>query len=178
MQTVKTTLKQTMPLIFLGVLLSSNSVMAITDQEAREGFAKARAMNHQEEANRADHLNHVDKNQEFRGVFYGFLPCDHCNGMKVTLSLKQNNHYLMVTQPAKESSREFFEKGKYSWDDDTNTVVLTPRDKDAEVREYLIKDEGTLIQLDSNGKQIIGDSAGNYTLRRSDTVKSREVHIH
>ncbi|MEI7840004.1 MAG: copper resistance protein NlpE [Methylococcaceae bacterium] len=178
MQTVKIKLKQTIHLIFLGVLLSSNSVMAVTDQEAREGFAKARAMNHQEESDRAAHLNHVDKNQEFHGVFYGFLPCNHCNGMKVTLSLKQNNHYLMVTQPAKESSREFFEKGKYSWDDDIHAVILTPRDKEAEVREYLIKDEGTLIQLDGNGKQIIGDSAESYVLRRSDTVKSREVHIH
>lgn len=135
-------------------------------------------MNHQQGIDHTEHLKPVEKSKEFHGVFYGFLPCNNCNGIKATLSLKQNNHYLLVTQPAKESSREFFEKGKYNWDDENQTVVLTPRDTELSVREYRIKDEGTIVQLNDNGKLIVGDDAEKYTLRRSDTVKSREVHIH
>jgi hypothetical protein len=127
-----------------------------------------------------DHSAHAklgEVSQGFRGVFYGFLPCSDCNGIKTTLSLKQNNNYLIVTQQAKESSREFYEKGKYTWDDETKTVVLTPK-KDAPTRKFHIENDSTIIQLNDDGSQVSGDKAEKYTLRRSDTVKSREVHIH
>lgn len=168
--------KQNLALVFISILSLSNTATAATDLSAQEAFLKARVMNHPE-AEHAAHQNHVDKSQEFHGVFYGFIPCDDCNGIKQTLSLKNNNNYLLVTQPARESSREFFEKGKYTWDDDTQIVTLMPKN-DAEPRKYLIKDEGTLVQLNREGKQITGDLADRYILRRSDTVKSREVHIH
>jgi hypothetical protein len=56
-------------------------------------------------------------------------------------------------------------------------VVLTPRNESI-TRQYRIKDEGTLIQLNSDGTQITEELEDSYSLRRSDTVKSREVHIH
>jgi hypothetical protein len=82
-----------------------------------------------------------------------------------------------VTQPARESSREYYEKGKYSWNDENQTVVLTPNKK-SETRQYHIENGETLIQLKSDGSRITGDQADDYILRRSDTIKSREVHIH
>ncbi len=127
-----------------------------------------------------DHSAHVapiDKSLDFHGIFYGYLPCQDCNGIKSTLSLKQNNNYLLVTQPAKESSREFYEKGKYTWNEEKHTVVLTSRNA-ANIRQYLIKDEGTLILLNADGTQMKGEDEDSYTLRSSDTVKSREIHIH
>lgn len=176
MQALKKHPNINLSVIFVGILFSSsNPAMATTDLTAQENYLKARVMNSQHDTN---HANHVDKSAEFHGIFYGFTPCDNCNGIKTTLSLKNNNNYLLVTQPAKESSREFFEKGKYSWDDENRIVVLTPRNNESNTRQYLIKDEGTLIQLNSDGKQITGDQADRYILRRSDTVKSREVHIH
>ncbi len=178
MQALKKQLKETLPLILVSVFAAYNPVMAATDLTAQENFLKARVMSHQQEIDHTAHLMPVEKSKEFHGVFYGFLPCNNCNGIKATLSLKQNNHYLLVTQPAKESSREFFEKGKYSWDDENQAVILTPRDTELSKREYRIKDEGTIVQLDDDGKPMTGDDAEKYTLRRSDTVKSREVHIH
>jgi uncharacterized lipoprotein NlpE involved in copper resistance len=177
MQTLKKQLKQNLTLIFFSTLLSAyHPAMAKTDLEAQEGFARALAKSHQKETDHAAHVNPIDKNLDFHGVFYGYLPCNDCNGIKTTLSLKQNNNYLLVTQPARESSREFYEKGKYSWNDENHTVVLTPR-KESTTRQYHIEDEGTLIQLNSDGSKMAGET-DRYTLRRSDTVKSREVHIH
>lgn len=177
MKILKTTFTQTLSLTFVSIFLVYKPVQAATDLTAQENFLKARVTSHQQEIDHSAHLSPIEKSKEFHGVFYGFLPCDNCNGIKTTLSLKQNNHYLLVTQQAKESSREFYEKGKYLWDDETQTVVLTPRDKDVETKQYTIKDEGTLI-LQNDGKKVTGELADRYTLRRSDTVKSREVHIH
>jgi hypothetical protein len=179
MQTLKKHTHINLALIFFGILLlSANTAMAKTDLTAQESYAKALAKNHQQDTDHSAHAKPIDKSLDFHGVFYGFLPCNDCNGIKTTLSLKQNNIYLLVTQPAKDSSREFYEKGKYSWDEEKHTVVLTPRKEETNPRQYYIKDEGTLIQLNSDGTPMSKELEGSYTLRRSDTVKGREVHIH
>jgi len=52
-------------------------------------------------------------------------------------------------------------------------VVLTPKNGGTSTRSYHIEDEGTLIQLNADGIK-----KNDYVLQRSDTYKSREVHIH
>lgn len=173
MRALKKQLKHNLALFLCSSLLSAIPVMAASDLEAQESIARARAKSLQKETDHAAHDNPIDKSLEFYGVFYGYLPCNDCNGIKTTLSLKQNNNYLLVTQPAKESSREFYEKGKYSWNDENHTVVLTPRKGGTSTRRYHIENAGTLIQLNDDGTRM-----GDYVLQRSDTVKSREVHIH
>jgi len=177
MRALKKQLTQNLALFLFGSLITAIPAMAATDLEAQQGFARAFAKNHQKETDNAAHKNHTDKSLEFRGIYYGFLPCDDCNGIKATLSLKQNNNYLLVTQPAKESSREFYEKGKYNWNDENQTVVLTPTKGGTKIRQYRIENEGTLIQLNDDGTRM-SNEANRYIMRSSDTVKSREVHIH
>ena len=178
MQALTKPLKQKLALVFVSTqLIALNPVMAESDMQIQERVLKAREMIKQQDVDHAAHATSLDKSQEFHGVFYGFLPCNDCNGIKTTLSLKQKNNYLLVTQPARDSSREYYEKGKYSWNDETQTVTLTPNKK-SETRQYHIEDDGTLIQLSSGGARMTGDDAGRYILRRSDTLKSRDVHIH
>ncbi len=176
MRVLKKQLKQNLALFLFGNLLFANPVMAGTDLEAQESFLRARVMSHQKDSDHSAHENATDSTLGFHGVFYGFLPCNDCSGIKATLSLKQNNNYLLVTQYAKESSREFYEKGKYSWNDDSHTVVLTPR-QGAATRHYRIENEGTLVQLNEDGSPM-ADRSERYTLQRSDMVKSREIHFH
>lgn len=177
MITEKKQLKQKLTLILFSVLLSVHSAIAATDLAAQESYLRARAMNRQQDSEHANHAKPIDKSLEFHGIFYGYLPCDDCNGIKTTLSLKQKNNYLLVTQPARDSSKEYYEKGKYSWNEETHTVVLTPRNQ-LNTRQYFIKEEGVLVQLNSDGTPMPKKQADRYTLRRSDTAKTREVHIH
>jgi len=177
MRALKKQLKHNLALLLFSSLLSTNSAMAGTDLEAQEKLLRARVQSHQKETDLAAHENHIDKSLEFHGIYYGYLPCKDCPGVKATLSLKQNNNYLLVTQPAKESSREYYEKGKYSWNDEDKTVVLTPSKGGTTTRHYLIKDEGTLVQLNDDGTRMPNPS-DRYSLQRSDTVKSREIHFH
>ena len=177
MQVLKKHRNKNLMLLFFSVLLSANSVWAASDMEMRESYLRARAMTREQEDHSA-HANHVDKSQEFHGVFYGYLPCNDCNGIKTTLSLKQNNNYLLVTQPARDSSREFYEKGKYTWNEEEHILVLTPRKEEETTKQFLIKDESTIIQLNNDGTQIPKELEDEYSLRRSDTVKGRQVHIH
>ena len=171
-------LKQKRALILLSILfVSYNPAMAKSDKQTMGDVQRAREMARQK-GDHSKHMEPVDKSQQFRGVYYGYLPCKDCAGIKMTLSLKNKKNYLLVTQYAQESIREFYEKGKYAWDDKSRTVTLTPR-KDSSVRKLHIKDEGTLILLTSEGPHMkTGQDKDKYALRRSDKVKAREVHMH
>ncbi len=146
--------------------------------QLQEKALKARESSRHEGMDHSAHTDPADSTGGFRGVFYGYLPCKEkdCDGLKMTLSLKPKNNYLVVTQYAKESSREYYDKGKYNWDDKTRILSLTSN-KNGAKRQFTIKDEGTLVQLNNDGAPMPGDQ-DDYTLRRSDKAKSREVHIH
>ena len=169
-------LKQKLTLILLSVfIISFNPAMAKSDKQAMGDVQRARELTRQ----KVDHSKHkkpVDESQQFRGVYYGYLPCDNCAGIKMTLSLKNKKNYLLVTQYAQASNKEYYDKGKYEWDDISHTVTLTSR-KDSSIRILRIKNEGTLIMPPPDGKPIKGNQ-DKYALTRSDKNKAREVHIH
>jgi|WetSurSiteA1Bulk_404760.scaffolds.fasta_scaffold00213_8 hypothetical protein len=177
MQILRNPLKHALALCFFSSLLIANPATARTDSEAQQSFAKALAKNHQQDMDHSTHQNPIDKSLDFHGVFYGYVPCNDCDGIKMTLSLKQNNNYLLVTQPARDSSKEFYEKGKYTWNDENKTVVLKPTKGGTETRHYRIEDESTLIQTTDDGTPMTlkGD---RYILENSASGKTREVHIH
>jgi NlpE-like protein len=169
-------LKPKLSLILFGFLaVSCQPVLAKSDKQIMGDVQKAREMARHGGVH-TKHLEPVDASQIFRGVYYGYLPCKDCAGIKMTLSLKNKNNYLLVTQHAQASIREFYEKGKYIWDEKSSTVTLTSR-KDSSIKKLLIKDEGTLIMLTPEGTRLKGDQ-DQYSLVRSDKNKSREVHIH
>ena len=176
MKALTTLLKQRLTLILLNILIVSfNPAKAQSDKQSMGDVQRAREIARQNGDHRK-HIKSVDESQKFRGVYYGYLPCDHCAGIKMTLSLKNKKNYLLVTQYAQASSREYFEKGKYTWDAKSDTVTLVAR-KDGSIRILRIKDEGTLIVLSPEGKSMKGNQ-DKYTLLRADKNKSREVHIH
>lgn len=180
MQTLTRTIKKNAALIFFGAMLPAmvNTSWAESDKQLQEKTLKAREMMNQKDMDHSAHMNMGEQKEGFRGVFYGYLPCEQkgCDGFKMTLSLKPKSNYLLVTQYAKESSREYYDKGKFNWDDTARMLTLTSN-KDGSKRLFKIKDDGTLIHLNNNGTPMPGDQ-DDYTLERSDKAKSREVHIH
>lgn len=179
MRTLPKITKKFVALLSLAVLsLSSTMIWAESDMQLQEKALKARELSRHGTMDHAAHNKTEDDTGGFRGVFYGYLPCEEvdCDGLKLTLSLKQHNNYLLVTQPAKPSSREYYDKGKYNWDDASRTLSLKSK-KNGESRLFTIQDEGTLVILNNNGTTMPGDQE-DYTLQRSDKTKSRQVHIH
>lgn len=122
----------------------------------------------------AESDNHTDQSKKFRGVYYGALPCKGCPGVAATLSLKNKHNYLLVTQKAKESTREFYEKGKYEWDEKAKLVTLTPR-KDIGIRKLQIKNDETLIILSFDGIDMKNDPK-KFTLTKREQEESNVRH--
>ena len=175
MQVLTKSKKLKLTLILLSILTSAvNPVIAESDMKMMGAVQKARAKSRQHKNHLTDEKP-VDESQKFRGIYYGYLPCKDCAGIKMTLSLKNKKNYLLVTQYAQASNREYFEKGKYDWDDKSGIVTLTAR-KSSKIQKFRIKDEGSLIKLTEEG--AMKGSQDDYTLLRSDKNKSRAVHIH
>lgn len=156
----------------------SPAALAETDMQIQEKALRAR-----EQSQLGDGMDHSVHGASrtagrFRGVFYGYLPCQEkdCDGIKMTLSLNAKNNYLLVIQPAKPLNRESFEKGKYQWDDNEGILLLAPN-REAPQRRLAIKDESTLLYLTGDGRHLSGEQ-DRYLLRRSDQADHREVHIH
>ncbi|WP_428356837.1 copper resistance protein NlpE N-terminal domain-containing protein [Methyloprofundus sp.] len=104
MQTLSISLKQKLALVLLSILgLTINSAIAQSDKQTMADVQKARELSRQKTGH-AKHTKPVDPSQEFRGVYYGYLPCKHCAGIKMTLSLKNKQNYLLVTQYAQASN--------------------------------------------------------------------------
>ena len=169
MKRIIRSLKQTVPLILLSTL-TFNHAMA----ESKVKPIDKSQTTHQQ------HKDHSAKDQPYHGVFYGVFPCKDCAGTKILLSLKNRNNYLLVTQPAKMSAREFFEKGKYTWDDEAKRVTLTSK-KGSKVRTYQITDEETLTELSEKGKPLISKQKDRaYVLHKRDgqPKNSGRQHAH
>ena len=170
------TLNKPLTLLLLCILtIASSPSMAKSDMQIMGEVQRAREQSRQDD-DHSKHQKSVDKSQQYRGVFYGYLPCDFCAGIKMTLSLKNKKNYLLVTQYAQSSNREYFEKGKYTWDKNSDTVTLVAR-KDSSIRKLRIKDEGTLIVLGNDGKPMEGNQK-QYSLLRTDKNDARSLHIH
>ena len=118
--------------------------------------------------------HHAQNSIDWPGVYHGFTPCVDCKGVKTTLALNKNNSYILITQYVGKSEREFVEKGKFTWDNQANTIVLTPRNSTA-TRQYFVG-ENMLVQLDNNGNRISGNLADRYILRRTDVTESAASH--
>jgi copper homeostasis protein (lipoprotein) len=123
---------------------------------------------------KVEETHHGQSSLDWPGVYRGFLPCDDCKGVKATLALNKNNSYILITQYVGKSEREFVEKGKFTSDNNSNMVVLTPRDSST-TRQYVVG-ENMLTQLDNDGNRISGKLADRYILRRTDIKESAPSH--
>lgn len=123
-----------------------------------------------------ENSHHAENSLDWSGLYQGFLPCDDCKGIKTTLALNKNNSYLLITQYVGKSDREIVEKGKFTWGETNNTIVLTPRNSE-QTRHYFVG-ENALTQLDSKGNRITGDAANRYTLRRNEISEPQGQSSH
>jgi uncharacterized lipoprotein NlpE involved in copper resistance len=127
------------------------------------------------EAPKAEEPHHQGQNTtDWPGIYNGFLPCTDCMGVKTTLALNKNNSYVLISQYVGKSEREFVEKGKFTWGNESNTIILTPRN--ASTTQHYFVDKNMLVQLDNNGKRYTGKLADRYILRRTDVVDKPPSH--
>lgn len=110
-------------------------------------------------------LDHSSKNTlDWDGTYKGIVPCADCEGIETSLVLGKELSYTLKTKYlGKSDAKVFEEKGKFSWDKNGQVITLDGI-KDAPNKYFV--GENKIIQLDMNGKQITGEHADLYILKK------------
>lgn len=110
---------------------------------------------------------------DYMGIYKGLMPCADCEGIETTLELvNETNYTLKTVYLGKKMPAKFNSEGTYSWNEAGNTITLS-NSKDAP-NQYFVA-ENALIQLDVNGKQIKGDLADRYRLKKQDSLAASSI---
>jgi copper homeostasis protein (lipoprotein) len=157
MQTIKHLFKQILTLFFCLTLFSGCNLVVAETAGTQDKDA-----------------HHAQEDIDWPGIYLGFTPCGDCAGVKTTLALNKNHNYVLMTQFIGKSDREFVEKGKYTWDNSSKIITLTPR-KNATIHQYVVS-ENKLTQLDTDGKPFTGEQAKRYVLHRKDVANAPQEH--
>jgi len=110
-------------------------------------------------------LGHSSKNAlDWDGTYKGIVPCADCEGIETTLVLGKELTYTLKTKYlGKSDAKVFEEKGKFSWDKSGQVITLDGI-KDAPNKYFV--GENKIIQLDMDGKEITGEQADLYILKK------------
>jgi len=146
-------MKNTIIAIVVIVLASCQTQKTASSDKANEGMKKTDAA-------------HTSQNAlDWDGTYRGFLPCDDCEAVQTTVSLKKDLTFTIKTKYLGKSDSVYQTAGKFSWNEKGNTVTLILPDK-SQTTQYLVG-ENLLTQLDKQGNKITGDNASRYVLSKS-----------
>ncbi|MGN5764957.1 copper resistance protein NlpE [Acinetobacter calcoaceticus] len=111
-----------------------------------------------------DSAHTAENSLDWDGTYKGVLPCADCEGIETELELNQDKTYeLKEKYLGKGDGKAFETKGSFAFDS-KNTSVIT-LDKAGDGRKYFVA-EGYLKALDTEGKEITGELASKYELKK------------
>ena len=105
-------------------------------------------------------------NSSWVGAYEGVLPCGHCEGIEIWLTLAEGATFELKTNYlGLNDAREEQFTGKISWGStDSSQILLRGMIGDMPGR-YLLQENG-LLHLDADGQKITGPQAARYLLKR------------
>jgi copper homeostasis protein (lipoprotein) len=114
---------------------------------------------------------------DWEGTYKGILPCADCPGIETVVTLGQDGNYSRWSRYLeRDKVAPLTERGTFTWSADGRTVKLGG---DASGPSQYMVGEGRLIQLDMEGKPIVGSMAQAYILEKepgSGLVAVRGTH--
>jgi len=122
------------------------------------------------ETNLTTDAAHNSRNSiDWAGTYRDTLPCADCEGILTEIVLRNDLTYEMGTRYLGEGKEVFGKKGKFTWQNDGNTIVLEGVEPTMETNKYAVG-ENKLFKLDKTGKKITGNLADKYILRKQPNV--------
>jgi len=100
---------------------------------------------------------------KYEGTYTGTMPCADCSGIDTEITINDGKYIIKRTYLGTENMEQnmFVESGSYTWSKDTKILTF---DNDPE-QQYLVRDN-TLVALDQDGKEVTGDLASLYILKK------------
>jgi uncharacterized lipoprotein NlpE involved in copper resistance len=107
-----------------------------------------------------------NQNSSWAGTYEGVLPCGHCEGIEIWLTLAEGGTFELKTNYlGLNDAREEQFTGTISWGPSDSTQVLLQGMIGDMPGRYLLQENG-LLHLDADGQKITGPQAARYLLKR------------
>jgi uncharacterized lipoprotein NlpE involved in copper resistance len=108
--------------------------------------------------------SHTAQNSlDWKGTYKGVTPCADCAGIVTEIMLHEDSTYMMsVKYLGKKDSKEIKSEGKFVWADGSTIELQGIKDAPS---KYIVQ-ENKIVQLDMNGKQVEGNLANRYILKK------------
>ncbi|EOR08781.1 copper resistance protein NlpE [Acinetobacter genomosp. 15BJ] len=111
-----------------------------------------------------DSAHTAENSLDWNGTYKGALPCADCEGIETELELNQDKTFeLKETYLGKGDGKAFESKGSFKFDSQNTSIIEL--DKAGDGRKYFVA-EGYLKALDMEGKEITGELAEKYELKK------------
>ena len=112
----------------------------------------------------ATDMHNSQNSLDWQGTYKGVTPCADCEGIETEVVLNKDMTFIIKTKYlGKGDSKTFEEKGTFVWDK-TGGIISLKELKD-KPNQYKVG-ENRLMQLDMEGKVIIGETARMYVLKK------------
>jgi uncharacterized lipoprotein NlpE involved in copper resistance len=100
---------------------------------------------------------------DWAGVYTGTIPSASGTGINVRLTLSSDQNFALRYEYVDRPNSQYNYTGSFEWDKKGNTIKLNVA---KELPPYYKVVENALIQLDMKGKDIKGNLADNYVLKK------------
>jgi len=104
------------------------------------------------------------QSKTFSGKYSGVTPCADCPGIKTTVAFNPDSAFIELLNYLERNS-SFSDTGKWSISDKIITVSFPGK---SSKRFFLIKSDSTLAMLDADKKEINGNLAEKYILKKAE----------
>jgi len=98
----------------------------------------------------------------YDGIYHGVIPAADCPGIAVVLILNTEGQYKLTYQYIDRGVELFTSSGTFTYDGKTKMITLNA----GNLPSYYRMGKNKLTQLDMEGKEITGQFARNYILRK------------
>src|SRR5690606_511515 len=116
----------------------------------------------------ADPAHNSRNSVDWAGTYEGTLPCADCPGIRYTITLNDDDTYVLKTRYLERGDSVFTESGTFAWDEHGGKITLSDRGERFQVGE------NRLFHLDMEGNRITGDLAEHYVLTKmTDQITDR-----
>jgi uncharacterized lipoprotein NlpE involved in copper resistance len=107
-------------------------------------------------------IHNSQNSLDWEGIYFGIIPAASAEGIRVKFEIKYDETFKLSYQYIGKSSTVFETTGTFKWSKDGGTIIL---DNEVLPRFYKVG-ENCIWQLDMQGKDIEGELADKYILRK------------
>jgi uncharacterized lipoprotein NlpE involved in copper resistance len=140
-------------LMFLSIIFL---ISCKTTEEAKSVIAKS-------ETEEVDPAHNSQNSLDWAGTYKGVVPCDDCDGMDITLTLRDDENYRLEILYVGKVDEPIIEDYVFTWNIRGDIVMLTNREYD--IFEQFQVVENAVYLLVHNGEEVSKGDGFNQAFR-------------